>query len=94
MKNVIDMCLNGCLFEREVSLRFGNFSIWKGFWGFVCRYNFFSEICVLNKLFDLVEDVVSIYYLIIFKSIIGFIFKVMLVFNLGFFKVGVDISRF
>lgn len=94
MKNATDMCPNGCLSEREAPLRPGNSSIWKGLWGLVCRHNSSSETCALNKLLDSVEDAVSIHHLITSKSTTGLIFKVMLVFNPGFSKAGVDISRF
>lgn len=94
MKNATDMCPNGCLSEREAPLRPGNSSIWKGLWGLVCRHNSSSETSALNKLLDSVEDAVSIHHLITSKSTTGLIFKVTLVFNPGFSKAGVDISRF
>ncbi|XP_008589199.1 PREDICTED: ATP-binding cassette sub-family A member 13, partial [Galeopterus variegatus] len=55
-KNATDICLNGCLSEKETLLAPGNSSIWGGLRGLLCHHNSSNDTGVLNKLLGLVED--------------------------------------
>ncbi|XP_058390822.1 ATP-binding cassette sub-family A member 13 [Diceros bicornis minor] len=56
MKNATDLCLGGCLSEREALLHPGNSSICKGLWGLMCHHNSSSETSALNNLLGSVKE--------------------------------------